>query len=70
MTNLENQLQCVAEFVTKALKHLFFVLVVFITAENMSCIHIKQYMVGKNETSACIFHIRWNELVTFQGQLK
>ena len=26
----------------KALKHLFFVLVVFITAENVSCIHIKQ----------------------------
>ena len=22
-----------------------------------------------NENSACIFHIRWNELVTFQGQL-
>ena len=26
-------------------------------------------MLGVNENSACIFHIRWNELVTFQGQL-
>ena len=41
MTNLENQLQCAAEFVFKALKDLFFVLIVSITAENMSCIHIK-----------------------------
>ena len=40
--NLENQLQCTAEFVSKALKGLFFVLIVFITAENTSCIHIKQ----------------------------
>ena len=23
-----------------------------------------------SENSACTFHIRWNELVTFQGQLK
>ena len=37
---LENQLQCTAEFVAKALKQLFFIL--FITPENMSCIHIKQ----------------------------
>ena len=42
ITNLENQLQCAAEFVSKALKDLFFVLLVFITAENMPCIHIKQ----------------------------
>ena len=41
-TNLENQLQCTAEFVSNALKQLFFVLIVFITAESMSCIHIKQ----------------------------
>ena len=26
-------------------------------------------MLGVNENSACSFHIRWNELVTFQGQL-
>ena len=31
-----------AEFVSKALKDLFFVLIAFITNENMSCIHIKQ----------------------------
>ena len=36
----------------------------------MSCIHIKQYILGLNENSACAFHIRWNEWVTFQGQLK
>ena len=33
--NLENHLQCTAEFVTKALKDLFLVLIVFITAENV-----------------------------------
>ena len=43
---------------------------VFITADNMSCIHIKQQMLGVNENSACTFHIRWNEWVKFQGQLK
>ena len=42
LTELENQLQCTAEFVSKALKDLFFVLTVFITTENMSYIHIKQ----------------------------
>ena len=31
-----------AEFVHNALKPLFFVQIVFITAESMSCIHIKQ----------------------------
>ena len=31
-----------SEFVPKVLKQLFFVLIVFITPENMSCIHIKQ----------------------------
>ena len=41
MTNLENQMQCTAEFVPKALKQFIFVLIVFITPENMSCIHIK-----------------------------
>ena len=41
-TNLENQLQCTAEFVHNGLKQLFFVLIVFITAESMSCIHINQ----------------------------
>ena len=70
MSNLENQLQCAAELVPKALKHLFFVFIVFITAENISCIHIKQYMLGVNEGSVSTFHIRWNESVTFQGQLK
>ena len=39
-TNLENQLECTAKFVSKALKDLFFALIVCITAENMSCIHI------------------------------
>ena len=29
------------EFVPKALKQLFFVLIVFITAENTSCVYIK-----------------------------
>ena len=37
MISLESQLQCTAEFVSKALKDLFSVLIVFITAENMSC---------------------------------
>ena len=32
MTNLENQMQCTAEFVSKALKDSFIVLIVFITA--------------------------------------
>ena len=26
-------------------------------------------MLGVNENSACTFHIRWNDPVTFQGQL-
>ena len=26
-------------------------------------------MLGVGENSACTFHIRWNEIVTFQGQL-
>ena len=69
-TNLENQLQCTAEFVPNALKQLFSVLIVFITAESMSCIHIKQQILGVNENSGCTFHIRWNESVTFQGLLK
>ena len=42
LTNRENQLQCTAEFVPKVLKDLFFVSIVFITSENMFCIHIKQ----------------------------
>ena len=41
LTNLENQLECIPEFVPKALKQLVFVLFVLITPENMSCIHIK-----------------------------
>ena len=32
----------------------------YITAENMSCIHIKQQMLRMNENSACTFHFRWN----------
>ena len=47
-----------------------YVIIVFTTAESMSCIHIKQQILGVNENSACTFHIRWNELVKFQGQLK
>ena len=70
MANYENQMQCTAEFVPNALKQLFYVLIVFITAESMSCIHIKRKMSGVNVNSACTFHIRWNELVTFQGHLK
>ena len=35
----------------------------------MSCIHIKQKMLGVSENSTYTFHIRWNELVPFQGQL-
>ena len=34
-------MQCMAEFLPNALKQLFFVLIVFMTAEGMSCIHIK-----------------------------
>ena len=36
MTNLENQLQCATEFVSKALKDLFFVLI----SENMCLVFI------------------------------
>ena len=36
----------------------------------MSCIHIKQYMLGVNENSAYTFYVRWNEVVTFQDQPK
>ena len=36
----------------------------------MSCVHIKQQMLSVKEISAYTFHIRWNELVTFEGQLK
>ena len=53
------QLQCTAEFVSKAFKDLFFVLIVYTTAENVSGIHIKQQVLGVNENSACTFHIRW-----------
>ena len=42
LTNLENQLHCTTEFIFKASKVLYFVLIMFITAENMSPIHIKQ----------------------------
>ena len=42
LTNLENQLQCTAEFVSKALKDSFFVLIVLKTGEIKFCIHIKQ----------------------------
>ena len=42
LSNLEKQVQRTSEFLPKALKYLFFVSIVFITAENMSCIHIKQ----------------------------
>ena len=55
MTNLENQLQCTAKFVPKALKQLFFVLIVFIRPENMYCIHIKQQILGVNENFVCTF---------------
>ena len=40
MTLLENQLQFTAQFVSTAFKDLFFVSIVFITAETMLCIHI------------------------------
>ena len=63
-------MQCTTEFVLKALRQLVFVLIVFTTPENMSFIYIKQQMSGVNENSACTFHARWNELVTFQDQLK
>ena len=68
LNNLENQLQCTVKFVCKAIKGFYFALIVFITAENMSCIHIRQYVSGFVENSACTFHIRWNESVKFQGQ--
>ena len=41
LTNHENQLECTAEFIPNSLEQLFFVLIVLITAESMSCIHIK-----------------------------
>ena len=41
-------MQCTTEFDSKALKDIFFVFVAFMTAENMSCIHIKQSMLGVN----------------------
>ena len=41
-TNLENQLQCTAQFVPRALRQLFFALAVSITPENISCVPIKQ----------------------------
>ena len=62
MTNLENQLLCSSEFVPEDLNIFLFVLIVFITPENMSCIHIEQYILGVSENSACTFHIRWSEL--------
>ena len=40
--HLENQLQCTAEFVSKALKDFLFALTVFITAENVMYPYIKQ----------------------------
>ena len=42
LTSLENQWQCAAESVSKALKDLLYLLIMFITAENMSCIHTKE----------------------------
>ena len=40
--NVENQLQCAAEFVFKALNDLFiFILIVFIAVENIPCIDVK-----------------------------
>ena len=59
--NPENQLHCTAEFVSKALKDLLVVLIVFITAKNMSCIHIKQLVSGMSENSPCTLKIGWNE---------
>ena len=56
MTNLENQLQCTAEFVAKGLKDLFFVLTLFITSENMSFIFNKQLILGVKENSACFLY--------------
>ena len=44
-TNLGNQLQCTAEVVSKALKDLFFVLIVLVAAENKPRIHVKQVEV-------------------------
>ena len=39
----------------------FFVLILFITVENMSSIHTEQKILGVNENFACNFHIRWNQ---------
>ena len=47
--------------VTKALKDLFFVLIVCVAAGNRSCIHNKKLMLGVNENWSCTFRIRWNE---------
>ena len=54
----------------QSFKQLFFVLIVFIKAESMSCIHIKAVNAGCEWKFSMYFHIRWNELVTFKGQLK
>ena len=39
LTNLEDQCTGTAEFVSKTLRDVLFVLIVLITAENMYCIH-------------------------------
>ena len=46
-----------------------FVSILFVTAENMPCICIKQLLLCVHENAACTFHIGWNECVKFQGQL-
>ena len=57
LENLEIQLQCTAEFEPKALRQLFFVSIVFITAENMSCAHSRQYMLSLSEIHEVLFII-------------
>ena len=54
-TNLENQLQRTAEFVSKALKDLYFVVTVFITAEICAVFTLNIKMLSVNEISACTF---------------
>ena len=58
MINLENQLQCTAEFAANDLKQLFFVSNVFITAESMSCIHINPILPGGDSAPLMFFFHR------------
>ena len=60
-TNLEDQLRCTTEFVAKALKDSFSVLIAFITAKHMPVFILKVQKLDVNGNSERTFHIRCNE---------